>query len=147
MQEQLIPHNNSWYAKHCPKLFKCENLLNAQRTPLREILTPYPSCTKLRVDYFAHGPLGCEGWDWDRTRSFLTLHSYPLLLLDIPTGNLGGILSNLPSVVYIKGFFLPGVHGWLSRLSIQLLISTQVVILGSWDPTLCLGFRLSWESA
>lgn len=20
MQEQLIPHNNSWYAKHCPKL-------------------------------------------------------------------------------------------------------------------------------
>jgi len=42
----------------------------------------------------------------------------------------------------------PGVPGWLSRLSVQLLISARVVISGSWDPAphqcgICLGFSLS----
>ena len=43
-------------------------------------------------------------------------------------------------VFWSKGFFFivfSGVLGWLSLLSIWLLISNQVVILGSWDPAPC----------
>ena len=40
----------------------------------------------------------------------------------------------------------PGAPGWLSQLSIQLLISAQVMISHSWDPVPT-GSMLSWESA
>ena len=30
-----------------------------------------------------------------------------------------------------------GAHGWLSCLSIRLLVSTGVMVLGSWDQALC----------
>ena len=48
--------------------------------------------------------------------------------------------------IYTKMISL-GVSGWLSRLSVRLLISAQVMISGSWDPALPPGSTLGEESA
>ena len=48
-----------------------------------------------------------------------------------------------------KGSFLKknslGTHGWLSQLSIRLLISAQVMIPGSWDGALHLAQHRVWR--
>ena len=46
---------------------------------------------------------------------------------------------------YLLKMHIPGAPGWLSCLSVQLLISVQVMIPGLWDQALCWALRCMWS--
>ena len=66
----------------------------------------------------------------------------PLILLKIIFNNYIWFFSYL--IVFLKSI-TSGVPGWLSRLSVQLLISAQVLISGFWVQALCWAPHWAWS--
>ena len=64
--------------------------------------------------------------------------------LSFKFGNVSYLFSFLMSIVIFKNSFI-GAPGWLNWLSIQLLISSQVMIPGSWHQTPCLALHWAWS--